>query len=153
MKHKEKPTLPRGKYLLIGAGLLLGIFLLIVGGMGGESEAKTEIATPSAEEYCLTLEKRLEALCREVSGAGDVRVMITLSGGYGNIYETNSKGDPVTVGSGREENAVLALTETPKIVGVGIVATGAGKESVKNELMALVAATLGIGIHKIYVTP
>ncbi len=152
MKQKEKLPLPRGKMLWIGAGLLLGILLLALGGRGENAEAKSEAAAPSAEAYREALEERLEALCETVTGAGEVRVMITLAGSYGNIYEKNSKGEALTVGSGREENAVLAFTEVPKILGVGIVATGAVNGAVKNELASLVAATLGIGVHKIYVT-
>ncbi len=138
------------KYLLVGAGFLVGVLLLLFGSFGGE-EAEEPVVSVSAESYCSDLEERLEKLCSTVKGAGKVRVMVTLEGGYENIYEKDEKGT-VTVGSGKGESAVISATRPPRVAGVGIVAEGAGNERVKNELLAMVSVALGIGTHKIYIT-
>ncbi len=124
--------------------------LLLFGSFGGE-EAEEPVVSVSAEAYCADLENRLEKLCSTVKGVGKVRVMVTLEGGYENIYEKDEEGT-VTVGSGKGESAVISAVRPPKIAGVGIVAEGAANERVKNELLAIVSVSLGIGTHKIYVT-
>lgn len=151
MKEKIKLPAGRGKYLLIGAGLLVGVLLLIVGNVDTKVTEKTE-ETLSAEAYCQTLESRLCALLSAVEGAGEVKVMVSLEGGYRSVYERDGNGVPVTVGSGSSESAVPVTKGTPAISGVGVVCRGAKNERVKREIVALVSATLGVGTHKIYVT-
>lgn len=153
MKEKFKLPAGRGRYLLIGAGLLIGILLLVVGNFDTESADKAVVVqTFSAEEYCEMLEKRLAALLSSVDGAGEVRVMVSLEGGYQSVYEKDGEGVCVTVGSGSSESAILVSQGSPAIGGVGVVCRGAKSERVKNEIVALISATLGIGTHKIYVT-
>lgn len=153
MKEKIKLPAGRGKYLLIGAGLLVGVLLLVAGNFDTDSADKAAVVESfSAEEYCEILERRLVALLSSVEGAGEVRVMVSLEGGYQSVYEKDGDGVPVTVGSGSSESAVLVSKELPAIGGVGVVCSGAKSERVKNEIVALISATLGIGTHKIYVT-
>lgn len=152
MKEKFKLPTGRGRYLLIGVGLLLGVLLLVAGNFSAERSSKTEAEPFSAEEYCEILETRLSELLSSVEGAGEVRVMVSLEGGYQRVYEKDGEGVPVTVGSGSSESAVLVSESTPAIGGVGVVCQGAKSERVKNEIVALISATLGIGVHKIYVT-
>ena len=152
MKGKIKLPEGRGRYLLIGVGLLVGALLLVAGNFNTETVDQRERETFSAEEYCEALEKRLAALLSAVDGAGEVRVMISLEGGVRRIYEKNGDGVCVTVGSGSSESAVLVSEGAPAIGGVGVVCRGATSERVKNEIVALVSAALGIGAHKIYVT-
>lgn len=153
MKEKIKLPAGRGKYLLIGAGLLVGVLLLVAGNFDTDSADKAAVVESfSAEEYCEILERRLAALLSSVEGAGEVRVMVSLEGGYQSVYEKDGDGVPVTVGSGSSESAVLVSKELPAIGGVGVVCSGAKSERVKNEIVALISATLGIGTHKIYVT-
>ncbi len=137
------------KYVLAGAGFLVGVLLLLFGSFGGEEKAETEApsASYSAQSYGEDLEARLESLCEAVKGAGKVRVMVTLEGGYENVYEKDADGT-VTVG----KNAVVSGINAPRVAGVGIVAEGAGSENVKNELVRIVSVALGIGTHKIYIT-
>lgn len=151
---KEKPKFPagRGKYLLIGVGLLVGILLLVVGNLDTKASDKAVMEGFSAEEYCEMLEKRLCTLLSAVEGAGEVKVMVSLEGGYRSVYERDGNGVCVTVGSGSSESAVLVTEGAPAIGGVGVVCRGAKNERVKNEIVALVSATLGVGTHKIYVT-
>lgn len=152
MKEKIKLPAGRGRYLLIGAGLILGILLLVAGNLDIKSVDQKMVQAFSAEEYCQTLEKRLATLLSAVDGAGEVRVMISLEGGVRSVYEKDGKGECVTVGSGSSESAVLVSEGMPAIGGVGVVCRGATSERVKNEIIALISATLGVGAHKIYVT-
>ena len=152
MKEKIKLPAGRGRYLLIGVGLLVGVLLLVAGNVGTQTTDKGVAEVFSAEEYCEAMEKRLAALLSAVDGAGEVKVMISLEGGVRSVYERDGEGVCVTVGSGSSESAVLVSEGAPVIGGVGVVCRGAANERVKNEIVALVSATLGIGAHKIYVT-
>lgn len=153
MKEKIKLPAGRGKYLLIGAGLLIGILLLVAGNFDADRLDQTAVGEAiSAEEYCEMLEKRLVILLSAVEGAGEVRVMVSLESGYRSVYEKDGEGVPVTVGSGSSESAVLVTEGAPAIGGVGVVCQGAKNDRVKREVVALISATLGVGTHKIYVT-
>ncbi len=153
MKENKSGRHVPPKMLLIGVGLVMGVLLLIMGSLpAGEEREGAQTAIPSASEYEEALERRLETLCRAVDGAGEVRVMVTFAGGYRSLYEKDADGACATVGSGKTESAVLSSLQSPEILGVGIVATGAGSEQVRGELLSLVSAALGVGTHKIYIT-
>lgn len=153
----------RGIILLLALGGALGILLLILGSAGGETTDGTakEAALLSAQDpeaYARTLEHRIEELCADVTGAGRVRVTVTLKGGYRAVYATDAKSSSagvqsstVLVGSGASEEAILISYENPEISGVGIVCEGGASDAVRQHIISLVSATLNIGTNKIYV--
>ena len=58
----------------------------------------------------------------------------------------------LVLGQGSNQKCVLLREKLPVISGVGIVCRGAENESVKSELVLLVASALNIGTNKIYIT-
>ena len=90
-------------------------------------ESGQSVSSPSGTE----LEARLEAILSSISGAGRVRVMVTTD-------EAGASSDAFGLGTDRaSENAL------PKIIGVIVVAQGAGDIRVKNELQTAVMTVLG----------
>ncbi|MBQ9784738.1 MAG: hypothetical protein IJW29_04475 [Clostridia bacterium] len=149
-----------GKLLLLILGAAVGVLLLL---FGGSSEKQEE--TVSAEPYKLSkdevviyqrhLEKEIRTLCESVRGVENVTVAVTLSGGFESVYATEWKGgdeEYVIIGSGSSATALYLTRSTPKIEGIGIVCRGGGTESVRNELIPLLAATYHISSHRIYIT-
>lgn len=149
---KSKKKLP----LLVG-GLLLGVMLLLFGSTGGDEETTAKESDTSAHvnelaNYEARVEKELEALCESVAGVSDVDVMVTFSQGYTVSYVKNGDHDPATVGSGSSESALFEMVSPPVISGVGIVCRGGGSAFVESVLVELIATSLGIPSHKVYVT-
>ena len=139
---KEKKALGKtGSVAVAAVGLALGVLLMLFGSFGGlsdrDGQETGELA--SAEEYRIQVEERIVSLCSAVRGAGEVRVFVTVSGGYEYVYSVDERGECVTVGSGSSERAVVEAVRSPEIVGVGIVCAGAGDPAVKGTNRIVVA--------------
>lgn len=148
--------------LLVGIVAALGIALIIVSGAGGlenKSESVTEQSSyDDADAYARALEQRIAELCSSVRGAGDVKVMVSLVGGYKTVYALDSqssssgyKSEVVMSGSGSSQKPLVAAYENPQIAGVGIVCTGGGDAEVRRQMISLVSAVLGVSTNKIFV--
>lgn len=116
-------------------------------------------AEASAAEYEQELGQRLEALIREVDGAGEARVMVTLAASEYTVYATDS--ETRTDGSVREEHLLLdedaaepALVETtrmPEIQGVAVLCSGADSPDIQAKVTQIVQVLTGIGANRITV--
>ena len=163
--NNEKKSL---KILFIFLGAILGTGLLIYSSCAeksNEKAANTQSAAVveggelDAEAYAREVEERIAVLCSDIKGVGNVRVAVTLCGGYNAVYAQNSqsgasgyKNEFVLTGSGSDEAPLLVGYSVPQISGVGVVCGGGGDPSVRQELISLISATLGVSSNKIYVT-
>ena len=120
-----------------------------------------------SSQYIEKTEKELEALLENISGAGDVRVMITLENCYENVYakgykeKSDNKTDSqkseseeeyiiVKKGSSNEECLVVKVYE-PTVKGVAVIAQGAGNTQVENAITQTVCALFDISTAKVSV--
>ena len=142
--------------MLLG-GALLGIALLLFGGMSTEREVEQEPDTLTAREeelsrYEQRVEEELEVLLESVGGVRDVLVMVTFESGYTVRYAKDGEGDPVTVGSGSNEEALFATVVPPPIAGIGVVCHGGNDPGVRQTLTELISTALGISSNRVYIT-
>lgn len=145
---------------LIVLGAAAGIALLLFGSYSNKSEdtAVNSPYSPSEDELVLYqsyLEERVKALCESVDGVSGVTAVVTLSGGFEQIYATEISEDGeeyVIIGSGSSAEALFLSRAAPEIAGIGIVCRGGNNASVKQELTALVGATFHISSNRIYIT-
>ena len=126
--------------------VLLGVLLLIFG--GGTKTSSGDLDSEEIAKYKKELEGEITELCRGVRGVGDVRVAVSLSGGFEYVYATDKNGKVVAAGS---ESGIVIKKKLPEILGIGIVCTGGGDSTVKNQLISLVSAAYGIGTNRIFV--
>lgn len=159
MEEKPHGFLSWQKILLISGAAALGLLLLLFGGKSKTAMDPDQVPAASADEeeaYREELEKRLEALCSEVRGVGEVRVVLTLSSGYSSVYATEEGRDGslslATVGSGSNQAAVILSRTPPEIAGVGVVCDGGGSSAVRQELTELISAVCHLPSNRIYVT-
>lgn len=167
MKNENNNSKKSGKVILLVLGAALGIFLLLFGSYMDKEQKKADVKAEAeslelnmnAEEYAAEAEKKIAELCSGVRGVSDVRVMVTLAGGYNAVYAQNSqsgasgyRNEFVLTGSGSSEAPLLVGYSVPEISGVGIVCSGGGDASVRREIISLVSATFGVSSNKIYVT-
>lgn len=128
------------------------------------SKENTEIYS---SQYIEKTEKELEALLENISGAGEVKVMITLENCYENVFakgyseKNDSKTDSqkseseeeyiiIKNGSNNEECLVVKVYE-PTVKGVAVIAQGAGNTQVKNAITQTVCALFDISTAKVSV--
>lgn len=133
--------------------------------------ATTALARPQlseAEAYRQDLCARLASILSSVSGAGNVRVEITLEAGHGRVYASDSlveesKAADTTESrrettvvltpdvSGKGQSPIQLREEMPKVAGVLVVAPGASDSAVRLELTEATATLLGVGVHRVRV--
>lgn len=167
MKKENNNSKKSVKIILLILGAALGVFLLLLGSYmdkekkstDGRETTDTLETSMNAEEYAAAAEHRIAELCSGVRGVSDVRVMVTLAGGYNAVYAQNSQSSSsgyrnefVLTGSGSSEAPLLVGYSVPEISGVGIVCSGGGDANVRREIISLVSATFGVSSNKIYVT-
>ena len=122
MKKKLIPALLGGA---VGLFLLLGGSRLIPGISDGSGQATEMPARAPGEAYEVSLdayrqalESRIASICAQVAGAGDVRVIVSLAGGYEYVYATDEKSAAsgtsrlyVTIGSGSGRHLPYGASE------------------------------------------
>ena len=128
------------------------------------SKENTEIYS---SQYIEKTEKELEALLENISGAGEVKVMITLENCFENVFakgyteKNDNKTDSqkseseeeyiiIKNGSNNEECLVVKVYE-PTVKGVAVIAEGAGNTQVKNAITQTVCALFDISTAKVSV--
>lgn len=155
--------------ILVAIAVLIMVLLLVSEFLTPEnteniSKENTEIYS---SQYIEKTEKELEALLENISGAGEVKVMITLENCYENVFakgyseKNDSKTDSqkseseeeyiiVKNGSNNEECLVVKVYE-PTVKGVAVIAQGAGNTQVKNAITQTVCALFDISTAKVSV--
>lgn len=148
---------------IVAAGLV-GMALIALSEWLPESTEDTgpeqyESSTFSASEYEQSLEQRLGTLIRQVDGAGETRVMVTLSTSEYTVYATDS--ETRSDGSVREEHllldedasepALVETTRTPEVQGVAVLCDGADRPDVQAKITQIVQVLTGVGANRITV--
>lgn len=174
-KHDYKSLLSKiftKKNIKILALIIIGVFALILFmGIGGESEEKTDSVSgnkiyTSTLEYCAELENKLEKVLSGISGAGNVRVMVSVDGSPELVYATNAdnktsstsngstvttSSNPIIVESNGNANPLILTENLPEVKGVIVVSSGAGDVSIKLDILNAVSTLLNISTDKISV--
>ena len=152
MEKKYSALLKNKKQLLfIVFGALLGVIFLVFSS-GAKNDVPAESVNDgmkdiiSYEEY---LEEKITKLCESVNGASDVRVVVTVEGGFERVYAKD--GELLTVGSGSVRTPVEICERTPSVRGVGIVCKGANDPVVQKQLTELLSAALGVPSNRIFI--
>lgn len=154
------------KNIVLVAVAILIIFLLLISefltpdNTENISKENTEIYS---SQYIEKTEKELETLLENISGAGEVKVMITLENCYENVFakgytektdsqKSESEEEYIIIknGSNTEECLVVKVYE-PTVKGVAVIAEGAGNTQVKNAITQTVCALFDISTAKVSV--
>ena len=150
------------KYKYVWIVLLFGILLMLIPGPV-DREAETQIQITEKVQTQEDMEIRLESLLSEVAGAGQVRVLLSVSQGEQTIYQTDSsysQGQNNTdsrtqtiliTDSQRNETGLVHQRIPPKYLGAIILAQGADDPVVKLAIVEAVGKITGLGADRISV--
>lgn len=139
-----------------------------------QEEKSESIIEISEDEYCKSLESRLETILSGVRGVGKVKVMITFKStsekvvlkeiSYDKSSENNGNGNANIRESYKEEEAVVFREDSdgntipyvikenvPAIEGIAIVAEGGDNKDTILKITNMVQALFGVSAHKISV--
>ena len=157
--HSSDKKLPIG---ILVAGGVIGIALILLGSrddltasdlpeQNSDSSSVKEEETVRYQEY---LESRIEELCASM-GLGEASAVVTLGGGFEEIYATEQKGENesyVIVGSGSSAQPLLLSRNAPEIMGIGVVCHAPLSPARQNELLLLLSATFHTPSNRICIT-
>lgn len=139
-----------------------------------QEEKSESIIEISEDEYCKSLESRLETILSGVRGVGKVKVMITFKStsekvvlkeiSFDKSSENNGNGNANVRESYKEEEAVVFREDSdgntvpyvikenvPAIEGIAIVAEGGDNKDTILKITNMVQALFGVSAHKISV--
>lgn len=136
------------KYRYVLIVLLLGIVFMLL---------PTELEKPEEDEMpestAPDMESRLEAILRQIDGAGEVAVMLTEASGEEIFYQTNDEGaDTVLItDADRNESGLIRTRQPPTYQGAIVVCSGADSAAVRLAMVEAVANVTGLGSDRITV--
>lgn len=135
---------------------ILGVVFLLIGGEWTQTN-ETQSQTSSEEYlsvrfYTKELEDRIEALCREIHGIGEVHVLLTLEGGSEYVYAENVSASFTDRYMSKNSDTPLVVQEIyPKIRGIAVVCSHGEDSAVQLMITELLGAAFGIPSSRIYV--
>lgn len=169
VKKKLREIGPTKIVILLIAGILL--IVISIGFPSGSSES-TKQSTPQAtsetsRDYANECEQRLINVLKNVSGVGQVKVMVTLKSSEekvtlkDNPHTESKSGDSVETSSDEEtvliedtdgsQSPYIVKENEPSIEGVVVVAEGGDNVSLKGEIISAIQALFDVPSHKIKV--
>ena len=141
--------------------VLLGVLLMLL--PTGKTEAQQPQRQETVSEPRENLETRLEQILSQVSGAGNVRVLLTQERGETSVYQLDLqevtdgdrreiRQDTVTVtGSDRQQEGLLTQVEAPRYRGAVIVWQGGDNPTVRLSVVEAVSGATGLPSNRITV--
>ena len=141
--------------------VLLGVLLMLL--PTGKTEAQQPQRQETVSEPRENLETRLEQILSQVSGAGNVRVLLTQERGETTVYQLDLqevtdgdrreiRQDTVTVtGSDRQQEGLLTQVEAPRYRGAVVVCQGGDNPTVRLSVVEAVSGATGLPSNRITV--
>lgn len=125
-----------------------------------KSETNSKSGYTNVIEYTKDLENKLEMVLKNVQGAGNVSVMITVDSGIEYVYassteeksNSNTSGNYVTSSTTTTKtpiNGVIVKEIPPKILGVVVVSSGANDINTKLSILKIIQTVLDVENSKI----
>lgn len=141
--------------------VLLGVLLMLL--PTGKTESKKPQQQAAVAQPRESLETRLEQILSQVSGAGNVRVLLTQERGETSVYQLDLqevtdgdrreiRQDTVTVtGSDRQQEGLLTRVEAPRYRGAVVVCQGGDNPTVRLSVVEAVSGATGLPSNRITV--
>ena len=146
-----------GKYKYVLIILLAGLILLLLPG-GSRTKAEPAAAQPLAAQTqtqtqtIQTEEQRLAQLLRQISGAGQVQVLLSYRCSAERELATDDSGQPAIISAGGGAQAAVELrTVSPQYLGAVVVCDGADAPQVQLAVTQAVAQFTGLSTDRISV--
>ena len=154
-----KLKLPQNKNLLIVVtGCICGLLLILLGGIGEDEKSDIPLrddlyTSEELEGYTETLEKRVADLLSHVGGVSDVNVLVTVEISKEKVYATtgDNKDYVIITDSSGNESALTVAEINANVRGIAVVCNYGDNESLKKEIIEMMASLFNIGSNRISV--
>lgn len=156
----------KGTLRIVIIGFALGAILLLIGSLtlGDKNEKEDSVSDAdnrqylSFTEYKESVKAEIESTCLRVSGVQSAYAVVFFDSPGESKYAQNTqsgsqeKNEYVIIGSGSGAHALYLGESLPCVSGIGVVCDTGGSDSIKNEIAALLSATYGLPLTRIYVS-
>ena len=143
---------------------IIGIVIVFVSGQIKSDTPKTENVESKSEIDAQMLQEKLENILSEISGVGNVNVMITYETSGEMIAISNDRiltekdkesvdKEIVMKSSGSEKEPFISKEIKPVVRGVLVVAEGAEVQSTRISLIRAVSSVLDVPVNRVEVLP
>ena len=129
--------------------VLLGIVLMVYQNNSREAVPVSTVLTD--DQFVADTENRIEQMLKNIDGAGDCKVTITLASGSKKEYVREAGNVLVITDNQGNQSAVVAKEVAPEIAGVTVLSIGAKNIEVQKDIIQSVSTLLGIGSNKVCV--
>lgn len=151
LRKKATQWVAKYKYLLLV--LLVGIALMLI---PEQSEKKVESSAPESHTVQMSLSKELEDILSKIDGAGQVKVLLTMSAGEQTIYQSDGnqadKKDTVIITDGnRAQSGLVQQVIPPLYRGAIILCQGADHAAIRLAITEAVSKVTGLDSSQISV--
>lgn len=159
----QKLTISMKKYRHALLILLLGLMLMLLPtGRSSDHQSEPE-PTITASDIQSGLEDRLEAILRQIQGAGEVQVLLTERTGSETRYQSDTESDDgdnttsvreqtvIVEDSSNAESALIRRIDPPEYLGAVVVCQGGDNPTVKLAIVEAVRCATGLGADQISV--
>lgn len=166
--NKLKVDKKTALFVVIGFTAIVIIFFSELSNFENDEKVNEEInENMSSVSYCEYLEDKVKEIVEAIEGAGEARVMITLSETTEYIYATNDKdtrknsentddltfeNDYVIIENNSNDTGLLIKTIEPKVRGVAVVCEGGNDSTVQRQIYSAVSAVLNISTSRISIS-
>lgn len=155
LSERMRQLWQRYKYVLLV--VLAGVVLLLIPEGEAGAQKPHSLSQPDSYFDLEQVERKLEQALSQISGAGEVTVVLTLKEGSRQILardtqvtEGEQRAETVVVSTGSGTQGTVPLQSIyPKYQGALVVCTGGGDARVKLELLEAVRALTGLSAEKI----
>ena len=150
------------KSLILAVAGIVGLMLIIFGTFGEKKEeieenSKNQKENLSTLEYIEALENKIENIAEQITGSGNVRVIVRVSSGTEYIYvsdekrgENSSSKEYVTVRTENGADELILFKEIyPEVTGVSVACKGGDSPEVQAKLIAVISTSLNVGSNRI----
>lgn len=152
MPQKLQNLLQKYKYAAVI--LLIGLVLMLIPAQNSGTEDLVETVTVE-ENSAADLESRLEALLSQVSGAGQVKVLLTMETGDETVYQTDTQTDSadtvIVEDADRQEFGLVRRVDAAVYRGAVIACQGADQATVRLAIIEAVSCATGLRSDQISV--
>ena len=129
--------------------VLLGIVLMVYQNNSREAVPVSTVLTD--DQFVADTENRIEQMLKNIDGAGDCKVTITLASGSKKESVREAGNVLVITDNQGNQSAVVAKEVAPEIAGVTVLSIGAKNIEVQKDIIQSVSTLLGIGSNKVCV--
>ena len=161
MKFLDTLSGKKKSLILVVAGIV-GLMLIIFGTFGEKQEEFEEISKNQKEnmstlEYIEALENKIGNIAEQITGSGNVRVIVSVSSGTEYIYvsdektgENSSSKEYVTVRTENGADELILFKEIyPEVTGVSVDCKGGDSPEIQAKLIAVISTSLNVGSNRI----